>query len=311
MPSAIQDRIEVQKLRDDEEYRRLLYVGMTRARDRLYVVGIRKQKSNDDRRWHPLVARALEPELTARELPGGAVEYEWRADPPAPLPSAAASAAAEEAALPPWFDQPAPPPAPPPQRLTPSSVTVGADVHAGPATGRDQAEALERGRVVHRLLESLPAVSPGNRPRVAGDYLAAVAPHWSPDTRAALLAEVLAVMNDPAFAEALAPGSRAEVEIAGRLGAAVVSGRIDRLAVTASRVLIVDYKTNRPAPRTLAAVPPQYVAQLALYRAVLGGIYPGRTVAAALVWTDGPSLMPIPAQVLDAAEEDVLAAAGG
>jgi ATP-dependent helicase/nuclease subunit A len=120
---------------------------------------------------------------------------------------------------------------------------------------------------------------------------------------------VLAVLDHPGFAEALAPGSRAELEIAGRLGAATISGRIDRLAVTPTRVLIVDYKTNRPAPRALAAVPRQYLAQLALYRAVLRDIYPGRLIAAALLWTDGPDLMPIPAQLLDVAEKEVVSAA--
>ncbi len=57
-----------------------------------------------------------------------------------------------------------------------------------------------------------------------------------------------------------------------------VSGKIDRLAVTEREVLIVDYKTNRPAPHGLEAVPPAYVAQLALYRALLQPVYPGRTV---------------------------------
>jgi ATP-dependent helicase/nuclease subunit A len=66
-------------------------------------------------------------------------------------------------------------------------------------------------------------------------------------------------------------------------------------------VLIADYKTNRPAPRTLADVPPAYIRQLALYRAVLGGLYPERPVRAALVWTDTLALMEIPATSLDAA----------
>ncbi len=37
-----------------------------------------------------------------------------------------------------------------------------------------------------------------------------------------------------------------------------VSGVIDRLAVSGDRVLIVDYKTNRPAPQALADVPGAY-----------------------------------------------------
>jgi ATP-dependent helicase/nuclease subunit A len=79
-----------------------------------------------------------------------------------------------------------------------------------------------------------------------------------------------------------------------------VSGLVDRLAVTADSVLIADYKTNRPAPRRPEDVP-TYVTQLALYRAVLARLYPGKRVRAALIWTDVPDLMELSATALDAA----------
>jgi len=98
-------------------------------------------------------------------------------------------------------------------------------------------------------------------------------------------------------------GSRAEVPIVGRLegGRFEVSGQVDRLAVTNDSVLIADYKTNRPAPSRLPDVPDAYIAQLALYRAVLGRLYTGRRIRAALVWTDVPDLMEISDARLDAA----------
>ena len=76
-----------------------------------------------------------------------------------------------------------------------------------------------------------------------------------------------------------APGSRAEVSIVGRLDRpggrpALVSGQIDRLVVTESEVLIVDYKTNHAPPSQPAEAPSGYVRQLALYRAVLPGFIP-------------------------------------
>ncbi len=77
--------------------------------------------------------------------------------------------------------------------------------------------------------------------------------------------------------------------------------------MTAERVLIVDYKTNRPAPETLAEVPDAYVGQLALYRTILRRLYPGRRVTAALMWTDVPALMEIPESALDSAESRILA----
>ena len=107
------------------------------------------------------------------------------------------------------------------------------------------------------------------------------------------------VLDDPRFRELFAPGSRAEVPIVGRLTIAGkafrVSGQVDRLAVTQAAVLIGDYKTNRPAPRRIEEVPPGYVAQLALYRAVLAKLYPDQTIRAALIWTDVPDLMELSA----------------
>jgi ATP-dependent helicase/nuclease subunit A len=66
-------------------------------------------------------------------------------------------------------------------------------------------------------------------------------------------------------------------------------------------VLIADYKTNRPAPRRPEEVPRPYLTQLALYRAVLGQLYPDKAIRAVLVWTDVPDLMEISAAALEEA----------
>jgi ATP-dependent helicase/nuclease subunit A len=159
--------------------------------------------------------------------------------------------------------------------------------------------AAERGRRVHRLLQSLPDIAPEQRRERSRHYLGA---KWPAAERIALVENVLAVLDHPDFAPVFATGSRAEVEIAGRIGAATLSGRIDRLMVTEDRVLIVDYKTNRPAPDLAANAPHDYVMQLALYRAVLRRLYPSKPVVAAILWTDRPSLMEIPSVLLDLAE---------
>ena len=116
---------------------------------------------------------------------------------------------------------------------------------------------------------------------------------------------MLALIEDPRFAPVFAAGSRAEVSIVGRLERpgrppALVSGQIDRLVVTPSEVLIVDFKTNHAPPTAAAEAPAAYVRQLALYRAVLGKLYPQVPVRAALLWTETPELMEISAPALDA-----------
>jgi len=153
------------------------------------------------------------------------------------------------------------------------------------------------------LLQSLPDILQATRAEAARRYLARSPAGFSPEERERMVDEVQRLLDDPRFAPLFLPGSRAEVPIVGRLkgGTLAVSGQIDRLAVTGDSVLIADYKTNRPAPCRLADVPPAYIAQLALYRAVLGQLYPDKRIRAALVWTDVPDLMEIPDANLDAA----------
>jgi ATP-dependent helicase/nuclease subunit A len=108
----------------------------------------------------------------------------------------------------------------------------------------------------------------------------------------------MALLDDPGFAALFGAGSAAEVPVVGLLDGRALAGQIDRLVVTADAVLIVDYKTLRPAPRTEDEVPPLYLDQLAAYRAAVAAVYPGRAVRCALLWTDGPRLMPISAERL-------------
>ena len=189
--------------------------------------------------------------------------------------------------LPDWLTQPAP------RARTARAITPSAASGAAQPIG--DRKALARGRIVHRLLQALPAIAPERRAEAIRRYLARDEKDFSDAERAVIAAEVLTVLDDPRFAPLFAPDSRAEVPIVGRLpGGVEVSGQVDRLAVTAEAVLIADYKTNRPAPQRVENVPQAYVRQLALYRAVLGVLYPGRAVRAALVWTEGPALMEVP-----------------
>jgi ATP-dependent helicase/nuclease subunit A len=113
----------------------------------------------------------------------------------------------------------------------------------------------------------------------------------------------LSVLEDPRFAEVFGAGSRAEVAIAGGARALPpglkISGRIDRLVALPGRILVVDFKTNRPSPDRIEHADPAYLRQMAVYAAVLQEVFPQRRIEAALVWTDGPKLMPVPEKLID------------
>ncbi len=75
----------------------------------------------------------------------------------------------------------------------------------------------------------------------------------------------------------------------------MIAGTADRLLVEQDRVLVVDFKTARRPPSGLAEVPVATLRQMAAYAAALAAIYPGRRIEAAVLYTQIPLLVAIPA----------------
>ena len=295
----------------DDEYRRLLYVAMTRAADRLVVAGCMPGNRNNIGKncWYDLLGKGLGSSGLHQEVietPDGPI---WRysrpedADHAAPVAQAPLQEARWE--LPSWLREPLPLQPSANAVLRPSDAGSGArSVGAGESI-LQRARALQRGTLVHRLLQSLPDVAAERRHDAALTYLARNAAGWSEADREGLARKTLELIADSRFAAVFAEGSRAEVPIVGRLALpgrpqTLVSGQIDRLLVTPNEALIVDFKTNHAPPTTAAEAPAAYIRQLALYREVLSRLYPKRQVRAALLWTETPELMEISAAALDA-----------
>jgi ATP-dependent helicase/nuclease subunit A len=305
-----------------EEYRRLLYVGMTRAADHLIVCGWDGKNTAPADCWYNLVAPAVqalgeevEDPFLATEGPAlglsttslWRVQHQQTATPKKDKNDDHSKAEAASSPLPPWT-RTAPSAEPsPPRPLAPSRIELpdppprsplDHDTFHGLADGGDPQRRFRRGTLIHRLLQSLPDLPPNQRPAAAAAFLAR--PVWALSTaqQHALTRETLAVMDEPAFRPLFGPGSLAEVPITGIIGGHVVSGQVDRLIVTDDSILVVDYKTNRPPPHEVEDVAPAYLLQMALYQAVLQTLYPDRPVSCALLWTDGPRIMPLPTEIL-------------
>ena len=302
----------------EDEYRRLLYVAMTRAADRLIVGGCMPGNMNTVRKfsWYDLIVKGLESsglQLQTIEMSDGMVKRYARPEDAATTPGATtATPAAAPIELPSWLHTPTPPEAAADARLRPSDPAAeeGRPLRTGESL-QTRALALRRGTLVHRLLQSLPDLAAERRRDAALNFLARNAGDWDRGERAALAERLLALIGDARFAPVFGAGSRAEVSLAGRLERperrpALVAGQIDRLVVTGSEVLIVDFKTNQAPPGSAAEAPSAYIRQLALYRAVLQKLYPQRSVRAALLWTETPEMMEISAPALDAGLASIL-----
>jgi ATP-dependent helicase/nuclease subunit A len=304
LPPPAAAALEAARLRRDQEYRRLLYVAMTRASDRLYVCGWCTKRTAPPGNWHAMVAAGmaaagaekfdfdLGPVLGGEGWAGEGLRLTTPQTAKPNVAERATRAPAGAVVLPEWSWR-APPPEPaPPKPLVPSQPRAPEPASRSPL-GEDQGAAFLRGRLVHRLLQSLPNLEPEKRAGAAQRFLARPVHGVGTATQEVILRETMAVLEHPEFAALFAPDSAAEVPVVGLVNGRALSGQIDRLVVTGDSVLIVDYKTMRPVPRSAAEVPDAYLEQLAAYRAAVEAVYPGKAVRCALLWTDGPSLMPI------------------
>lgn len=315
-----------------EERNRLLYVAMTRARDRLYVCGFEGKKGRDRDCWYDLIHDGLTGRLeSASAFDGRAAQRLRQAQqvPPARRTSDT-EADAGEVALPEWTNrrpprEPAPAVPIAPSRLAPLDIDAdgepieptvsSADMpvrRAAPGTTIGGANRFLRGTLTHALLQYLPMLPSEGWKAAATAFVKTRGAALPSRIRTSIVEETLAVLHDPGFAAVFGPRSRAEVAIVteiappgGKGPPLRIAGQIDRLVETGGEVLIVDYKTNRPPPRNLAEVPRAYVHQLAGYRLAVQRVFGTTRVRAALLWTEGASMMEVPADQLDAAATEL------
>jgi len=281
--------------RELQEHWRLFYVAATRAEERLVIAGALGPMAKGEAplaSWYAASARAFE---------ALGVEGEFRGRvPERAVAVKAGSAVVADAvgALPEWVGLAAPEEARPPRPLAPSSL--GEDLVADPPPDPAMRAAAERGQLLHRLFERLPAVAPERRAEAAERWLAGAGGVADAGVRAGLVRDALAVTEDARFADLFGPDALAEAPIAAVVDGIVVSGTVDRLVVTPDRVRVVDFKTGRRAPARLEDIPAYHLRQMAAYAAALAVVFPGRAIEAAVLYSAGPTLHLLPAELLAA-----------
>lgn len=280
-----------------EEHNRLLYVAMTRAKDRLVIAPyLTGRKDSPQEAWCEMIRHGLVEKaggLEESKAPYGPIAI-WREGSPLARTLVAESDVAplESFEVPDWLTLPVKPEPEPLPPIRPSSALGAAERMTRPGDGPYAPEARLRGTLVHALLERLPALSAEHRESMARAYVRARAPRLPSEVRESVIANALDVLEHEGLKALFGPGSRAEAPIAGKVltaqGELMVSGQIDRLTVLENEVLVADFKTTARAPKVGQPPPRSYVAQLALYRMLLSEIYPEKRIRTFLVWTAGP-----------------------
>jgi ATP-dependent helicase/nuclease subunit A len=288
------------------EHRRLLYVALTRAADRLYIAGAQPERQPTGH-WQGMIDAALTGHACVSTVPDEAGDGEvrqWRTvfdTPAAPTEDAPAESDPEPF---PWLraraaaDLPRPPP------IRPSRLADAAEPPPlREATARRSAQRL-RGDLMHLLFQHLPDTPPDRRAATGAALARARYGALGEAVREEALQSVLDLLGQPRWAALFGREARAEVEIAGRIAiggeSLEVAGRIDRLLIARDRVTVLDFKTGRP-PANLCDASEGHLRQLAVYRALAQDLYPDRPVEAAILWTATPDIAVLEDAALDGA----------
>lgn len=275
---AVKQLKEARKDIETAEYRRLLYVAMTRACDELYICGYRGAREPSETCWYNTACAAL----TSRE---GVVKLGdaegWRlGEPPVWAVGVPDVPPQGVAAVPDWITRQA------------GQAPVPGEA---PALRRPRSAArVERGILIHRILQNLPDLDMAER----AAHIEAAVRRAGADP--ALVTQLQVLMAHPVLAEILSADGHSEASLITRSpDGSAERRRIDRLVVTPEGILVADYKTDREVPAGPEACNPDYLMQLAIYREALRLTDPGKPARFCLVYTEGPKLLMIPDQLLD------------
>ncbi|MEF3364915.1 double-strand break repair helicase AddA [Methylocystis sp. 9N] len=340
-PPALAQAREAHRRDERAEHQRLLYVALTRAEERLYISGCHGPSGPAAGCWHQSIRNALEASCENLPDPFDSESTILRrGEAPPRFDLARMASSSGDVDIPSFATTPAAPEAAPAPPLRPSSALAGADAAPSlgemAARSRADAERLLYGRLAHALLQHLPACAPEHREKAAQRFLVVRGGFLDAERRAELAKSALDVIADARLAALFGPDSTAEVDIVATLDHAAfgrnrpnadnvidsesleralrekpastfsqralengvgVSGRIDRLAVTPSEILIADFKTGRPC----AVLDDAHLRQLALYRAAVAPLYPGKRPRCFLIWTQNARVVEAEEAALDAA----------
>lgn len=308
MPLLSKVGLEALRAREQAEHKRLLYVALTRARDRVYIcghIGV-TPKVPPAQSWYSLVAGVIKDHPETEHFEAG--DEFWRLGQDRPLVKDVQDPPPQTAwtgDIPDWLHRPA-------KRETRLAALESPSHVLGVQGAAKQTQlaggaALLRGNLTHDLLEGLAGMTkdgPVDKAVLVGQAAAFLKRHgaaFSEMEQAQMVSEALAVIFSKELAGLFGPDSRAELPIAGRIavgnGRRRFSGRIDRYVENENAVIIADYKTNRVPPRNADDIPKAYLAQMAVYQALLAG-QTDKPVRCLLIWTVTGFVQRIPDEMM-------------
>ena len=261
-----------QKISEQDEKKRLLYVAITRAKNKLFICSYNKSSNKDIYCWHNIIKTSLELDKAKKHNWGKQnIIRCYYGNQPQQKAKIDHKAVDIKYFLPPCLLNQAEPALILPKPLTPSGkisfieendVRSFLELKVGQATSRDI------GILKHKLLQYLPDIEAGKRHSFAKDMVEAFKPQLTKNQKDEILSSVFSFLQNEKFKILFGANSRAELAIVGDVEinnkTHKVVGQIDRLIQLENTIIFCDYKTGM-SPKSIKNVPKEHLIQMSLY----------------------------------------------
>ncbi len=283
------DYADMQQSEEIQEHFRLLYVAVTRAEERLVLMGSLSSKlsSAPVHSWHPVLAAAMQNADDGIKQRIGSIGISK---------AKAVRKTVEQAeaiAIPSWLQDPAPVEPVPPRPLAPSRIDD--DAYGEAPASADMRQAAERGKLIHAMFERI--TGGADDLELAANWLARQKLTAGTDP-VQLLASVRSVVLHPDWQGIFGPDARSEMPFAAVVSGQVITGRVDRILIGERSVHVLDFKTGRGVPKSEDGVNVAHLRQMAHYVSALEAIFPNRSVSASILYTHAPRMIELSAALM-------------
>lgn len=313
---CVADALDTFNARQDAEYRRLLYVAMTRAENEIYVCGClsKKQSRESPKSWYHLIKSALEEE--AETFKHSAFDDKELLVWPKALSDIShccTSNSKHEKSVsekrPDWLIQPVSAPLKEPLSISVTQlIAIEDEAYTDLVPIRDAFshlsfdDAAQAGTMMHMLLQYLPTIGTEKLEQAAMTLLSCL--KWDMTLKRTLIEQAIQLIQRQDLSLFFGPDAHAEIPFQVRCvkqGERYnVHGVIDRLVILPDSVQIIDFKSSAYIPETAEQVPNAYKMQLILYKMAIAHLFPGRYIKTILLYTRVGTVIEIEESQFDA-----------
>jgi ATP-dependent helicase/nuclease subunit A len=269
-----------------DEYYRLLYVALTRARDELYIFGYHGNNSEKKYNWFNVIKESVE-EFCDREC--NRLIYS-DADYLNFINSKADSAENKKINYdsPYWLKERYTN-IEPDEILSPSEFASG-DNFDNNFSDRSADYSRNRGNIIHKLLEIFSSDNLKFKEEIYNNILDKNN-LFSNDEKKEIKDEVESIINDKNLEFIFNSNGASEVPVFGEFEEKYYSGKIDRIIARDDNILIIDFKTNKNISGREELVAEKYRQQLRAYENIVKKLYENKNVTSAILFTNSRKIV--------------------